>query len=239
MKIFKYFWLYIYSMSESLLKPGTTPWEIVVGYFVVAAAVAGLILWKARPKFTTLDLVYVAIGGAMTAVADHVVGDAIFLPSPIYPLVNPPVWFRIIVFFITVGLVRKVGAGMFGMAVFDLVGDLLHFGFGGEPLWLFEDVLTYGFMVDLTIFLTKGKIFGIGSKGSNYAMALIEGLLLGFAFTFVHPFFTYGFFAPLIFGFVPDQARILYLFISYLPGDLIIGAISGVISLRVAKTVAI
>ncbi len=221
------------------LNPDTTPWEIVVSYFIIAGVIWGVILWKSRPKFTTIDLVYVGIGGALTAVADHVVGDAIFLPEPIYPLVNPPVWFRILVFFITVGLVRKVGAGVFGMAVFDIVSDLLHFGFMGEPLWLIEDVLTYGFLVDLTIFLTKGRIFGIGSSRGSSALATLEGLALGFAFTFVHSFFTYGFFAPLVFGFVPDQARIFYLFITYLPGDLIIGTISGLVSLRVAKVITV
>jgi len=58
----------------------------------------------------------------------------IFLPNGIYPLINPPVWFRIITSFIVVALVRKVGSGMAVFTAYDLIGDLIHFGFGGETL---------------------------------------------------------------------------------------------------------
>ncbi|MEM1629951.1 MAG: hypothetical protein QXE39_04540, partial [Saccharolobus sp.] len=167
----------------------------------------------------------------------HIIGDAIFLPSGIYPIINPPVWFRIFVFFITVGVVRKVGSGMTTMAVYDIVSDLIHFGFTGEPLWLLEDILTYGAIVDIAIFITRGKIFGIGEKRDQLLLAILEGGIIGFAFSFIHPFFTYGFFAPLIFGFIPNQARIMYLFITYIPGTTFVGAISAIIANRVSKVI--
>ncbi|BBL46869.1 hypothetical protein [Metallosphaera sedula] len=217
------------------LEPGVTPLPIVLGYFLVALVVAIVILRKSRPRFSPVDIAVIGVGGAMTAVADHVLGDTIFLPSGIYPIVNPPVWFRILVFFLTIGVVRKVGSGMATMAVFDIIGDLLHFGFTGEPLWLIEDVLTYGLMADVVIFLTRGKIFGRGAKGVS--LALFEGGVLGLAFSFVHPFFTYGFLAPEIFGFVPDQARVFYLFITYIPGDVFIGAVSALLAGRVSRVV--
>ncbi|TRM89591.1 hypothetical protein DMP16_10950, partial [Sulfolobus sp. B1] len=94
------------------------------------------------PAYDVMAFVYAAIGGAVVAVADHVIGDIIYLPSPIYPIVNPPVWLRIVAFFVTVGLIRKIGSGMFAMGIYDITSDLLHFGFGGEPLWLIEDILT-------------------------------------------------------------------------------------------------
>jgi len=83
-----------------------TPLPIVLGYFIVATVIAVLIIWKAKPKFSTIDLVYIGIGGAFVAVSDHIFGDMIFLPNGIYPLINPPVWFRIITSFIVVALVR-------------------------------------------------------------------------------------------------------------------------------------
>ncbi|NON61214.1 hypothetical protein, partial [Acidianus sp. RZ1] len=172
--------------SSYTLKPGMTPWEIVVAYFIIAAIIAGYILFKKKDKMNTLDYVFAGIGGSLVAVADHLVGDAIFLPSPLYPIINPPIWFRILTFFIVIGIIRKVGAGMLTMAVFDIVGDIIHFSFTGEPLWLIEDVLTYGLMADILIFLTKGKIFNIGSKLSY--IGIIEGVALGLAFSFVHPF---------------------------------------------------
>lgn len=140
-------------------------------------------------------------------------------------------------FIIVIGVVRKVGAGMLAMGVFDITGDLIHFSFTGEPLWLIEDVLTYGIMADVVIYLTQGRIFGIGEKKLQALLAIFEGGILGIVFSFVHPFFTYGFIAPIVFGFVPDQARIFFLLISYIPGDIVIGAISALAANRVAKVV--
>ena len=219
------------------LEPGITPLPIVVGYFVVASVVAFFIVKRSKNRMKLMDYVIAAIGGAITSFADHVIGDAIFLPAPIYPFINPPVWFRILVFLIVVGVIRKVGAGMLSMGVFDIVGDLLHFGFTGEPLWLIEDVLTYGLMADITIYLTHGRIFGIGEKTMQALYAVFEGGVLGFVFSFVHPFFTYGFIAPIVFGFVPSQARIEFLLISYIPGDVVIGAIAALAANRVAWVV--
>ncbi|BCS93058.1 hypothetical protein [Metallosphaera javensis (ex Sakai et al. 2022)] len=218
-----------------MIQPGITPLPLVLGYFILATITAFLILRKARPKFSAVDLAVMGVGGAVTAIADHVLGDSIFLPAGIYPIVNPPVWLRIVFFFLTVGVVRKVGSGMFTMAVFDIVGDILHFGFTGEPLWLIEDILTYGLLTDVAIFLTKGKIFGHGTRGT--VLTVFEGAILGFAFSFVHPFLTYGFLAPLIFGFVPDQARVLYLLVTYIPGDVFVGGISALLANRVSRVV--
>jgi hypothetical protein len=55
-----------------------TPLPIVLGYFIVATVIAVLIIWKAKPKFSTIDLVYIGIEGAFVAVADHIFGDMIF-----------------------------------------------------------------------------------------------------------------------------------------------------------------
>ncbi|MEM0264246.1 MAG: hypothetical protein QXQ01_07860 [Saccharolobus sp.] len=219
------------------LKPGVTPLPIILGYFVIVTIIIIILLLKAKPKFNAIDLAIIGVGGALVAIFDHIIGDAIFLPSGIYPIINPPVWFRIFVFFITVGVVRKVGSGITTMAVYDIVSDLLHFGFTGEPLWLLEDILTYGAIVDIAIFITRGKIFGIGEKRDQLLLAILEGGIIGFVFSFIHPFFTYGFFAPLIFGFIPNQARIMYLFITYIPGTTFVGAISAIIANRVSKVI--
>ena len=219
------------------LKPGVTPLPIILGYFVIVTIIIIILLLKAKPKFNAIDLAIIGVGGALVAIFDHIIGDAIFLPSGIYPIINPPVWFRIFVFFITVGVVRKVGSGMTTMAVYDIVSDLIHFGFTGEPLWLLEDILTYGAIVDIAIFITRGKIFGIGEKRDQLLLAILEGGIIGFAFSFIHPFFTYGFFAPLIFGFIPNQAIIMYLFITYIPGTTFVGAISAILANRVSKVI--
>ena len=60
------------------LKPGITPLPIVLGYFIAAAMIAFLIIWRAKPKFSTIDLVHIGIRGAIVASADHILGDMIF-----------------------------------------------------------------------------------------------------------------------------------------------------------------
>ncbi|MEM4083254.1 MAG: hypothetical protein QXD91_05975, partial [Saccharolobus sp.] len=74
-------------------------------------------------------------------------------------------------------------------------------------------------------------------KRDQLLLAILEGGIIGFVFSFIHPFFTYGFFAPLIFGFIPNQARIMYLFITYIPGTTFVGAISAIIANRVSKVI--
>jgi hypothetical protein len=104
-------------------------------------------------------------------------------------------------------LVRKVGSGIAVFTVYDLISDFLHLGFRGEPLWLIENTLTYGLFMDVVIFITKGNLFGVlyDVKYKQNLSAIVEGVVMqGFAFSFVYPFFTYGFMAPLVFGFTPN-----------------------------------
>lgn len=147
-----------------------------------------------------------------------------------------PFWFRIITSFIVIAL---VGSGMAVFTTYDLISDIIHFGFKGE--WLIEDALTYGLFMDVAIFLTKGNLFGVlESDVSRQSLkAIVEGILLGFAFSFVHPFFTYGFIAPLTFGFIPSQERVLYLFITYMASSSIISPIASLLALRVSRVIEV
>jgi hypothetical protein len=125
--------------------------------------------------------------------------------------------------------------------VYDLISDFLHLGFREEPLWLIEDALTYGLFMDVVIFITKGNFFGVlyDDKCKQNLSAIVEGLLLGFAFSFVHSFFTFGFMAPLVFGFIHNQEGVLYLFVTYMAGDAVISTIAGLLALRVSRVVAV
>jgi len=140
-----------------------------------------------------------------------------------------------------VALVRKIGRVVAVFTVYDLTSDFIHFGFRGEPLWLIEDALTYGLFMDVAIFITKGNLFGVlyDDKYKQNLSTMVEGLPLGFTFSFVLPFFTYGFIAPLVFGFTPNQERVLYLFVTYMAGDAVISPIAGLLALRVPRVVAV
>ncbi|BCU68929.1 hypothetical protein [Stygiolobus caldivivus] len=225
---------------SSLVVQTFTPIPVVIAYFMVAGIAAVFMLLRVKPKFTTLDLTYLGIGGAIAAVADHFIGDLIFLPNGIYPIVNPPVWFRLLVLFITVAVVRKVGSGIFAAAVFDLVGDIIHFGVRGEPLWLIEDMLTYGLYLDLMVYFTKGNIFGVSETTGKGVLlvSIVEGGILGFVSSFVHPIFTMGTIAPIVFGRIFNAQAVVYYLITYIIGNTPFGAFAGVVANRVGRLVS-
>jgi len=84
-------------------------------YLVVATIVVIFLLLrneKFLKKFNAIDYAYMGVGGALVAVMSEVVGQAIYIPSPIYPWVNLSLYFRVLTAFI---VLRKFGAGMITM----------------------------------------------------------------------------------------------------------------------------
>jgi len=231
--------------------PGQIPWEVVVGYFAVALAIVYYLGKKygALKAFTTLDLVYIGIGGAFAMVWEFYIGSFIgrFLPST--PFIGVGFWGRLIIVFIVAGLVRKVGVGMLTLFVFNLLSDLFHYGFGGEPVFFIYEMLTYGLFVDLMIVFTKGKIFGIGytPKEVNQphavlvrrtnVLAALEGAILGALWALPSPLFYSGFFGPFIYGSAPNWGKIIFNILAHLPGDIVMGIIGGILAYYVARAV--
>jgi len=231
--------------------PGQLPWEVVVGYFAVALAIVYYLGKKygALKAFTTLDLVYIGIGGAFAMVWEFYIGSFIgrFLPST--PFIGVGFWGRLIIVLIVAGLVRKVGVGMLTLFVFNLLSDLFHYGFGGEPVFFIYEMLTYGLFVDLMIVFTKGKIFGIGytPKEVNQphavlvrrtnVLAALEGGILGALWALPSPLFYSGFFGPFIYGSAPNWGKIIFNILAHLPGDIVMGIIGGILAYYVARAV--
>jgi len=231
--------------------PGQLPWEVVVGYFAVALAIVYYLGKKygALKAFTTLDLVYIGIGGAFAMVWEFYIGSFIgrFLPST--PFIGVGFWGRLIIVLIVAGLVRKVGVGMLTLFVFNLLSDLFHYGFGGEPMFFIYEMLTYGLFVDLMIVFTKGKIFGIGytPKEVNQphavlvrrtnVLAALEGAILGALWALPSPLFYSGFFGPFIYGSAPNWGKIIFNILAHLPGDIVMGIIGGILAYYVARAV--
>ena len=236
-------------IQAAVNEPGELPWEVVVAYFAVALAIAFYFGKKygGLKAFSTLDLVYIGIGAAFAMVWEFYIGSFIgkFLPST--PFIGVGFWGRLIIVFIVAGLVRKVGTGILTLAIFDILGDLFHYGFGGEPMFLIYEALTYGLFVDLMIALTKGKIFGIGHVNADPSgtvstsranlLAIVEGAIVGALWAFPDPLFYEGFFGPFIYAYSPNWAKIQFHIIAFLPGDIIFGAIGGFLAYYIAKAV--
>ncbi|AWR94140.1 hypothetical protein [Acidianus brierleyi] len=226
--------------------PGEIPVPIVVAYFVIAFLVA-IILGKRNgglKAFSTIDWVYIGIGAAAAYVWEFIIGAIIgrIIPSGISTFVDPSFWGRMFIVFIVAALVRKVGVGMISLFLFDILGDLFHYGFSGEPMFFIYESLTYGLFVDLAIAATGGKLFGIGiSKGLGYvaALAAIEGGIIGLLWAIPDPIFYRAFFDPLIYGATVNYARVVYDLIAFIPGDVAIGILAGLSANRVEKAVQV
>ncbi len=238
------------------------PWEYIALY-VIAALIFAFFYGKKEggvSKFGTTDIIYIAIGGAFSVVWELYIG-AFFgklIPSK---FVDVGFLGRLFIIFIVAGMVRKVGVGMATLGLYDLLGDLVHYGFSGEPIFFLYEMLTYGLFIDILIAITNGKIFAIGKKSkkpittpnnanvSSIAntkgkvstfeiIAILEGAILGMFYAFIDPIFYDGFIDPLFFGGYKDLAYIEINIIYFLPANIIIGAIAALAARRVARVVS-
>ncbi|BFH73984.1 hypothetical protein SJAV_19280 [Sulfurisphaera javensis] len=238
-------------ITGAVNEPGEIPWEIVVIYFALALLFAFYYGKKSGglKAFTTLDLVYIGIGAAFAVVWEFYIGSFIgrFLPST--PFIGVGFWGRMVIVFIVAALVRKVGSGMLTLFIFDLLSDIFHYGFGGEPMFFIYESLTYGLFVDIMIAITGGKLFGIGyvpkGNGDNIqratmlttVLAVVEGGILGFLWAIPDPIFYDGFIGPFIYAYAPNWAKITFHLEAFIPGDVVFGIIASILALRIVKAV--
>jgi len=234
-------------IAGAVNEPGEVPWEVIAIYFILALAFAFYVGKRSGglKAFKTIDLVYIGIGAAFSVVWEFYIGSFLgrFVPST--PFVSIGFWGRIFIVFIVAALVRKVGAGMLTLFIFNILSDLFHYGFGGEPMFTIYESLTYGLFIDLMIAATGGKLFGIGAKSGDGGvttkistiLAVIQGAILGFAWAIPDPIFYSGFFGPFLYAYAPNWAHILFHLVAFIPGDVLVGAIAGLIALRIVKAV--
>ena len=251
-------------ISGILNAPGEIPWELVLLFF--GAGLLFVFLWGKKTgglaKFTTVDLIYIGIGAAFAVVWEFYIGAFLgkFIPSN--PFFGIGYTGRLIALLIVAGLVRKVGVGMVAMFIFNLLSDLISYGFSGEPMYFAYEMLTYGLMMDIVIAIAGKNLFGIRSpsrksstvKGKTEAnkkerpagllsnipavyLAAIEGIAIGIFWAVPEPLFYSGFIAPFLYGGVVDWGAILFGIAAFIPSAIIVGAIGGLITLRIVKAV--
>jgi hypothetical protein len=222
--------------------PGEIPWEIVVLYYVFAPVTIFLIGKRtgALKKFTTLDWVYIGIGGALGTVWEFYIGTFLdrLVPAGVSSFVDPGFWGRMIILMIIVGVVRKTGAGMLSLLIFTILSDLFHYGFGGEPLYFFYEALTYGLFLDLLISITGGRPFGLGSRPSPVIGAL-QGAVISLLWALPDPLIYDAFYRPFIYGAVVDWGEIIFKVAMGMSLIWIAGAIGGLAAHRVEKVIQV
>jgi hypothetical protein len=247
----------INGISGAINVPGQLPWYIVVGYFVIAAIFAFAVGRRrgGLAGFTTLDWVYIGIGAAFAVVWQFFIGSFLggFVPTGLSNYISIGFWGgQLLSMMIIAALVRKVGVGMVSFVVYSFLGDLFHYGFGGEPVYFFYEALTYGLFLDLMLAVTGGNIFAVkssmkasaeagtgakggGSSGRLVGMMVIEGAIIGFLFAFPDPIIYSGFFSSFLSGFTPNWQNNYALLAAYITSGVPAGAVAGVLANRIAR----
>lgn len=214
--------------------PGEIPWEIVAIYFILAPTILYLVARKEKilKKFTTLDYVYIGIGAAIATVWEFFIGS--FLNRAIaISYIDLAFWGRMFILIMVVALVRKFGAGMLSLVVFDVLADAVHYGWGGQPLFFIYEGLTYGLFIDLIIVLSKGKPF----EGNKIFVA-IQGAIVGFLWSLPDPILWEGFLRVFIYGGIVNWDKISFDILTSFPFTTIVGIIAAFTSLRVSRAVS-
>ncbi|MUN29002.1 hypothetical protein [Sulfuracidifex metallicus] len=155
--------------------PGEIPIWMAVLYFIVVGGVYVAALATKKMKFSTLDLVYIGIGGALSVVLEFYVGPIFSRAIPKIPGLDISFGLRLFMVSIFAAIIRKPGAAAAMLALFDILGDIFHYGFGGEPIYLIYEAFTYGFFIDLVTFLSGNHLFGIGMKKMSASKTLLAG----------------------------------------------------------------
>jgi len=85
-------------------------------------------------KFTTLDYVYMGIGAAIATAWEFFIGR--FLDSvTTISYVDVAFWGRMFILIVVVAIIRKFGAGILSLVIFDVLADAVHYGWSGQPLF--------------------------------------------------------------------------------------------------------
>jgi len=130
------------------------------------------------------------IGAAIATVWEFFIGS--FLNRAIaISYIDLAFWGRMFILIITVAIIRKFGAGMLSLVMFDVLADLVHYGWAEQPLFFIYEGLTYGLFIDLIIVLTKGHPFE-----GNMPFIAVQGALVGFLWSLPEPLLWEGFLKP-------------------------------------------
>lgn len=243
------------ALSSSLFPDswvGRTPFQLplpveVVAYIVVTLVclgILGLVVQANRQRrrrgmpgwrWTTQDLLVIAILGVLLEVYDNLIGDQFVTPltqaipfTHAFALNDLPYMFLLMV---GIAIIRKPGAATALVFLNFLLMQLLYGGGESSPLyWPYG--LLQGVFVDLYLVLRRGNVFS--SAGPR---AMVEGLVMGALRAVPAVTISSALIHPLLDGATETGAFILLYSVFNLVGNGIEAAITAPLAIRVARTV--
>lgn len=199
------------------------PWQLIAVLLVVYVG-AVVAYWAIkRPSLTTRDTVYMGLVAALLVIYH-------FFLTPLLPtLAVLSAFFDLsmigmIYLLLTVAsLVGKPGAVGLTIIVYDLLGDLVHYGFGGEPFWIVGDAMAYAMILDIWLIFRDGGMMTAARGRVGRLLPFLDGALGGVSYAISVPLFFMGFWGSFVHGFIFNPAMIEFRTLAALPEGVVFG----------------
>jgi hypothetical protein len=186
-------------------------------------------------RWTTQDLLVVAILGVMLEVYDNLIGDQFITPlvqgipfAHAFAVNDLPYMFLLMV---GVAVIRKPGAATALVFLNFLLMQILYGSGESSPLW-WPYGLLQGIFVDLYLLLRRGRVFS--SMGAG---AMVDGFVMGALRAVPAGLVVWAILWPLLGGQTRTGHYILLYGLFNLIGNGVEAAISAPLAIRVARTV--
>ncbi|GLV55678.1 hypothetical protein KDH_25220 [Dictyobacter sp. S3.2.2.5] len=215
------------------------PVSLVVYIIIWALVIAGLFfIYQRSRKFarwTTQDILIIAIMGVLLEVYDNLIGDQFITPiiqlipfGHLLALNDLPYMFLLMT---GIALIRKPGCATAMVFLNFILMQLLYSGTGINVLmWPYG--LLQGLLLDVYIVLRGGQVFAKGDW-----TAVIDGLILGALRAFPAVTVQSAFLGPFIEGSTKTLGYIFFYTLFNTIGNGIEAAVSGPLAVRIARSV--
>lgn len=215
----------------------------LIAIIVIWAVCLALIyfIWSRRKfmgqkiRWTTQDILVVAIMGVLLEVYDNLIGDQFITPiiqvipfAHVFAANDLPYMFLLMV---GVAMIRKPGAATAMVFLNFLLMQLLYGGSESGVLW-WPYGLTQGLFIDLYIVLRGGRVFATGG-----ARAFWDGLAMGALRAVPAAFVQQIFLGPFLAGWTVAAGYIIWYALFNMIGNGLEAAITAPLAIRVARSV--
>lgn len=215
----------------------------VIALIVIWAICLGAIyfIWTRRKfmgtvvKWTTQDILVVAIMGVLLEVYDNLLGDQFITPiiqgipfAHVFALNDLPYMFLLMV---GVAMIRKPGAATAMVFLNFLLMQLLYGGSESGVLW-WPYGITQGLFIDLYLVLRGGRVFANGG-----ARAFWDGLAMGALRAVPAAFVQQVFLGPFLSGWSVTASFVVWYALFNMIGNALEAGITAPLAIRVARSV--
>ncbi len=216
-----------------------SPLNIIVYVIIWAVVIAGVFFVYRRSRmmgrWTTQDILIIAIMGVLLEVYDNLIGDQFITPliqlipfGHLLALNDLPYMFLLMV---GIALIRKPGCAT-AMVFLNYILMQLFYGGTGINILMWPYGLLQGLFIDFYIIARGGHVFERGGWS-----AIVDGLIMGALRAFPAVTVQSAFLSPLIQGETKTLGYIFFYTLFNTIGNGIEAAISGPIAVRIARSV--